>query len=310
MKKVIFASIIGVVVGAVGIVAGGMYWYEKLKSAKPRIAIDIPALTTFREATNITYCSPGGQDQKLDLYIPENKNKAFPLLVYVHGGSWQQGSKDAAAIASYMPQVARYGYVVASIDYRLVPEHTFPAPIEDTKCAIRFLRANADKYNIDTTQVGVIGESAGGYLATMASATGGTPVFATTEHARHSDKVQAAVNLFGPSTFTGVTANTRPTALAMAFLGGTDPGKANISPYVTKNTPPMLLVHGTKDSMVPFKQAELLAQALEGKQVPHKLIPVEGAGHGLTSVNDAAVTPTLGSIQGQIIDFLAKYLKS
>jgi acetyl esterase/lipase len=273
------------------------------------VSIDAPVLTSYHAENNITYCSPGGEPQHLNLYIPDNRDRSLPLLVYVHGGGWYTGSKDTATIAEYVPEVARLGYVVASVDYRLAPAHTFPAQIQDTKCAIRFLRAHARQYNIDPARVGMIGESAGGYLAAFAGATGDDARYKTAEYRNQSDAVQAVVDLFGPSTFTAVEARADAARMAQRFLGSASRTEASIAPHISSAAPPMLLVHGQEDTLVPFNQSQLLYDALRRAGRPVTFIPVANAGHGLQATPNTIIQPSLPALRGRITEFLAQNLK-
>ena len=286
-----------------------MYWWAQLKDTQVDVHIDTPLLTTYHAEHDITYCSPGGTDLKLNAYIPDNKDRTFPLLVYVHGGGWYTGSKDTAAIEQYVPEVARLGYVVASIDYRLAPAHTFPAQVEDVKCAIRFLRAQAARYNINPARVGIMGESAGGYLAAFAGATGDTPAYKTGEYRDESDAVQAVVDLFGPSTFIDEQATPAATRMARNFLSGADARGASVVTHVSKSTPPTLIVHGQDDQLVPYRQSQLLHSAIQAKDGKSTLVPVTNAQHGLSATPGRVTTPDLSSIRGTITSFLAEHLQ-
>lgn len=119
---------------------------------------------------DLEYVPNGHERNKLDLFVPEKADGPLPLIIWIHGGGWQNGSKDGCP-----PLRAGYterGYAVASINYRLSGHATFPAQIEDCKAAIRFLRANAEKYNIDPNRIGVWGASAGGHLVALLGTTG------------------------------------------------------------------------------------------------------------------------------------------
>lgn len=110
---------------------------------------------------DLTYVEGGHERNRLDLYLPEKAEGRPPLVVWIHGGAWQAGSKeDCAAV-----RLTAKGYAVASINYRLSQHAVFPAQIEDCKAAIRWLRANAAKYHLDPDHIGVWGSSAGGHLA-------------------------------------------------------------------------------------------------------------------------------------------------
>src|SRR5262249_8742983 len=129
----------------------------------------------FVAEIGVKYVPDGDSAQELDIYFPEKRaEKPQPLLVWIHGGSWQGGSKTQVP---YLSQLAR-GFIVASIEYRFSQKALFPAQIQDCQAAIRWLRANAKKYNIDPNRVGVGGASAGGHLAALVGVCGGKKAFA------------------------------------------------------------------------------------------------------------------------------------
>lgn len=202
-----------------------------------------------------------------------------------------------------MPQLRMYlaerNFVVASINYRTVPNARFPQPIEDVKSAIRFLKANSAKFGIDAEKIFVIGDSAGGYLTAFAAVTNGDKIFNVGENLEQSSKITAAVDLYGISDLTQIAANfpedVQPLydsagSIAALFVngipafGGVDGGikahplaaeKANPINYITKNSAPMLLMHGTADNVVSPAQTDLLFQALKnhGVEAERYLIP-------------------------------------
>ncbi|HYH74725.1 MAG TPA: alpha/beta hydrolase [Candidatus Saccharimonadales bacterium] len=308
MRKGILLTVFAII-ATLGLM-GGIGWaiYQQLADTEVSVKLETPLTTTYRSERDITYCSPGGMAQKLDLHIPDS-TKQYPLLVYVHGGGWYAGSKESAVATDYISEVARLGYVVASINYRLVPEYTFPSQIEDTKCAIRFLRANADKYQIDAARVGILGESAGGYLAALAGTSGNNTTFKTAEYAAESDDVQAVVDLFGPTTFVGTTASASATRMAKNFLGTADPTAASAGTYATQDDPPFLIVHGDADKTVPLEQSQLLHAQLQQVGVSSELLVVRNGGHGLSITDGQPLTPNLGNVRGSITAFLARHLK-
>jgi acetyl esterase/lipase len=187
---------------------------------------------------------------------------------------------------------------VASVEYRLLPKYRWPAQIEDVKCAVRYLRAHAKELNIDPSEIGAIGDSAGGHLVLLLGlmdpkddleGNGGSPGL--------SSKVQAVVNLFGPTDLRVWRALPegepgmekefgKNSEQLLADLVGTSDRAAPVvlqaSPvnYIDKADPPILTFHGTKDPIVPFEQAKLLHSALEKAGVRQKLVPIQDAGHG------------------------------
>jgi len=228
--------------------------------------------------TNVPYVTGAGPERQLDLYIPTNR-QGEPLVVYVHGGGWAAGDKAGDSINPNNLQWLWQGYAIASINYRLVGTALWPAQIEDCKAAIRWLKAHAREYGYNANRLGVVGESAGGHLAAMLGTTSGTRTFDVGENLDYTSEVACVVNLFGLSDIT------REPSVAARLLGSA--GKDNpelvqgASPvtYVHRDEPPMLIVHGTDDKLVPYEQAELLADAMDKAHAQYHFHTVVGGGH-------------------------------
>ncbi len=234
------------------------------------------------------------QSQMLDLYIPTKPAAGSqPLIVFIHGGAWLQGDKSEAKDLAML--LAHAGFATASINYRLSQEAAYPAQIVDCKNAIRYLRAHAAEYGLDPNKIGVWGVSAGGHLAallgTMSSSD--TPSFVP-----DSSAVQAVCDWCGPTDLVSVArqAGSRtkidyetPSGPVAKLLGGLASDKKDLavqaSPitYVSKGDPPIMIVHGDIDDLVPFSQSEEFIEKLKAAGVPAKLITVKGAGHNLDS---------------------------
>jgi len=261
---------------------------------------------------SLPYVSYGHERQKLDLYLPKAKTKKrLPLIIRVHGGAWLAGSKEQTGPLDYLDA----GYAVASINYRLSQHAIFPAQIEDCKAAVRYLRANAQKYNLDPNCFGAWGPSAGGHLVAMLGTTSDVNEFDVGEHLTVSSRVQAVVDYFGPTDFLqmdehrppdGQVHNT-PDSPESQLIGGyiqdnkEKVAKANPITYVTEDDAPFLIVHGDMDPLVPHHQSEILEAALKKVGVPVSFYTVKGAGHG--GFKDPNV-PKLTK------KFFAKYLKT
>jgi len=253
----------------------------------------------------------------LDIYRPkETPKKPMPAIVFIHGGGWRGGSKSGFKFAG---ELVGRGYVAASIDYRLSGVAKFPAAVEDCKCAVRWLRANAAKYNVDPNRIGVWGGSAGGHLSLMvACADAKAGLEGNGGSAGVSSRVQAACSWFGPtdlskrrSDFEGGAG----AAVVIAFIGATPEEKPELykqaSPisYVSKDDPPILLVHGDADRLVPIAQSEAMLAELKRAGVEASLIRVKNGGHGFMPVDAAATEPSLQEIVKRTIDFFDKHLK-
>ncbi|CAG1014889.1 partial Carboxylesterase NlhH, partial [Anaerolineales bacterium] len=241
---------------------------------------------------NLVYASLSKRNV-LDLYIPLDHEGPFPLVVWVHGGGWESGSKNNPP--EFQGVLA--GYALASLSYRLTDEASFPAQIHDVKAAIRWLRANAAAYNIDPEHIGVWGGSAGGHLVSMLGTTGGIPEMEDLSMGNpdQSSQVQAVVDWYGPSEISTLDEPTegcrsfnmdRPGSVVYKLLGcppGSCPDKAAAaSPitYVTPDDPPFLIQQGQRDCSVPYTQSQKLAKALEAVGVSVQLTLFPKAGHG------------------------------
>jgi acetyl esterase/lipase len=256
---------------------------------------------------DLTYYSPAGyRPLTLDLYVPattKNASKgAWPLVIYIHGGGWSGGhSRQAGAFEDFprvLASLAARGYVVASLNYRLSAEAKFPAPIQDVKAAIRWLRGHAASYGIDPSRTALWGGSAGGHLAALAATSCQVqalePVPDTMPGANApagGDCVQSAVIWYGVFDFAPVAAQPPIRQL----LGCTvepcsDQVVRGASPltYVKPEGPTMLLIAGTDDKVVNPDQSRQFDQALQKAGVSAKLILLPGVGHSF-------VGPTISS---------------
>jgi acetyl esterase/lipase len=234
---------------------------------------------------DLEYVRGGHERQRLDLYLPEKADRPLPVIVWVHGGAWLAGSKEGGGPAL---SFVRRGYAVASINYRLSQHARFPAQIEDCKAAIRWLRANAKTYGLDPDHIGVWGASAGGHLVALLGTSGDVKELEGKDGpADQSSRVQAVVDWFGPTDVTKMGgSHDGPDSPEARLLGGPvqenkeKAERANPIAYVTKDDPPFLILHGDKDTTVPFSQSELLEEALRKAGLDVTFRPVKGAGHG------------------------------
>lgn len=200
--------------------------------------------------------------------------------------------QDTFAFMPQLTQFAKSGYVVASIEHRTSHEAKFPAQIQDVKAAIRYLKANAEKYNIDPNRVGVWGDSSGGHLAALAGTSGGIEEFEGKDNLNQSSRVQAVVDWFGPTDF--VQMNKFPSQIdhdapdspeSMVIGGPIQENKekvknANPITYITPDDPPFLIMHGDKDPLVPYNQSVLLYDALKKSNHDVIMYKIKDAGHG------------------------------
>lgn len=244
---------------------------------------------------DIVYARIGDRKLLLDLCLPAKGTAPLPVIVWVHGGGWRGGRKNAGSRAR--PMLDR-GYAVVDVGYRLSGEAIFPAQVEDCKAAVRWVRANATKYGLDPGRIGAWGSSAGGHLVAFLGTAGDVKEFDTEANAEYSSRVQAVCDWFGPTDFLQMDKHSlegsrlihdAPNSPESLLVGGpiqNEPyraiaRKANPITYVTKDDPPFLIMHGDKDMSVPLHQSELLYDALKKAGAEATLYVVKGAGHGL-----------------------------
>jgi len=228
---------------------------------------------------------PGGPRHTLDLYVPEKSDKPLPLAIWIHGGAWAAGSKENCRALPLL----EHGSAVASINYRLTDTAQFPAHIEDCKAAVRFLRKQAAQYRLDPAHFGVWGSSAGGHLGALLGTSGDVKALEgdVGEYDDVSSRVQAVCDWFGPTDLSKMGgSHDAASSPESKLVGGLvqerrdQVAAANPITHVTKDDPPFLIMHGTRDPAVPFNQSELLEAALHQTGVESTLVPLDGAGHG------------------------------
>ena len=239
---------------------------------------------------DLPYAETENDRQRLNLFLPKQplENGPLPLVVFIHGGGWQNGDRRSG-IGMLAPLVASGKYAGASIGYRLTNEAQWPSQIHDCKAAIRFLRGNASRHGYDGDRIAVIGTSAGGHLVAMLGTSAGVPELEGNlgEFNDHSSRVKCVIDFFGPSDLATMGGwHNSPDSPEARLLGGAIPEKKvlarNASPiqYVTADDPPFLIIHGTADQTVPFEQSTHLHQKLTSVGATALLIPIEGGGHG------------------------------
>ncbi len=257
---------------------------------------------------NVRYL-PDNRKEKCDIYMPKNlpANIRAPAIVIIHGGGWKGGRKDAKRQVHLGKTLARYGYVCMSIDYLLCTNTpTWPQNLYDCKIAVKFLRANADRFHIDPKHIGAIGGSAGGHLAAMLAVTDSSNGLEPPNTYKNvSSKIQAAVVLYG---ITNLMA--WPRRYIADILGASKKENPELwkiaSPinHITKSDPPMLILHGMADKTVSYKQSLSFFQALSAKSIPSRLILIEGAPHAFQLWKKE-----YSNLMPVIIDFFDRNLK-
>lgn len=243
--------------------------------------------------------------QKLDIYLPNEGTGPFPVIISVHGGAFMMGDKADGQLTPMLAGLDR-GYAVVGVNYRLSGESVAPAAINDVKAAVRYVRANAEKYNLDPDRIAAWGGSAGGNLVSLAGTSGGVKALSDPAlgNSEVSDEIQAVVDWFGPIDFgamdeqftasgTGPANHDAADSPESKYLGAalnTVPAKvkeADPTTYITADDPPFLIQHGTNDANVPVEQSKdfsaALIKTLGAEQVTLRLL--DGASHA-----DAAFT--------------------
>jgi acetyl esterase/lipase len=250
-------------------------WSEAASSAPTQA--DIPYAT-----------SATGVPLKLDLYLPPSAGA--PLLVWLHGGAWENGNKSAMPLAPFVER----GFAVASLDFSPASKARFPGQVHEIKAAIRFLRAEAARYGYDASRIGILGASSGAHLAAVVGTSNGNAELegALGDHRDQSSDVQAIVSYFAATNLTTILAQSTPFGLnirepALQRLLGAPPKEAEAlaklaSPVfqVDRNDPPLLLLHGDQDPQMPINQSHELEGAYERQGLDVDFIVVHGAAHG------------------------------
>lgn len=273
---------------------------------------------------DIVYASIDGHELKLDLAVPKYLKTPAPAIVDFPGGAWRICNKSADDARFY----AKYGFIGVSVEYRTSDIALFPAAVHDCKTAIRWLRAHAGNYQIDTGKIGVTGISAGGYLAAMLGTSSGDRYLeGAGGFPEYSSAVQAVVDHFGPTDFL-TTIDTTGLGLrdfnndqfsenspAALFLGGIPsklPEKARqASPitYIDPNDPPTLIGHGEKDGMVVITHSQLFFDALKKAGIPTEFVRVKNADHQYRPYRwDVSISPSVAEISERTIRWFQQWL--
>ena len=256
----------------------------------------------------LEFAKPGGEALLLNLAAPKNAKAKRPAILCIHGGGFRAGKREGWDARCKL--LAERGYVAATLTYRLAPKSPFPAAVEDCKAAVRWLRANAEKYAVDPERIGVIGDSAGGHLAQFLGVTGGVAPFeGDGGNPSFSSRVACVVNYYGPSDLTKSYGKSVDAAEVLPlWLGGDDTKEHRrhilASPlyWVTPGAAPTLLIQGTEDKYVNHEQAVWMRDRLKAAEVEVEFLSLEGAGHGFKGADAEKAWKTA-------LDFLGRHLK-
>lgn len=246
------------------------------------VDVERPIPETIEEIKDIVYGRGGNRALHLDLYLPKQRETPSPAIIFIHGGAWQGGQRSDMRF--YCIEFAQQGYVTATITYRLSGDAPFPAAVRDAKCAIRWLRAHAEEYDVDPSRIAVSGNSAGGHLSMMAGFAQDPELEGEGGRRQTSSEVCGVVNFYGPTDLT--TSFAREQSAVIQFMGGKPYHDAKetyrqASPlmHLDERDPPTLTFHGTIDSTVPIAQADRLDKRMQELGLDHTYERYEGWPH-------------------------------
>jgi len=304
----------GIAVFLILLLLSGCDWMESSKKSYESIAVeDVVAKAHLSEAVEYSYVKDGHQRQKLDFYRYEGEEESKrPVVVWIHGGAWIKGNKGSIDPIAF--EVAGLGkYNLISINYRLADDESAPWPeiVYDVKAALRWIKLNSKKLGIDPDKIILMGESAGAHLAALAALSSGVEELDGDKNPGASTDVKAAVLFYGPYNMSSLAVQKNSAIksgmceepqysspiLELLDCPKTDEGRYNIdtcdlrdvraadpATYLDKSDPPVYLVHGEKDCIVPRGQSKALHDELDDVGVRNELISVEGGEHEVSSL--------------------------
>lgn len=289
------------------------------------IDIEKTAISSLKYWLDIDYVGDNAIGHKLDIHLPKNGKAPYPIIIAIYGSAWfSNSSKEAVFKEGLGQKLLEGGFAVVNVNHRSSDDARFPAQIQDIKAAIRFIKANSQKFSLDNTFIGVTGWSSGGHLTALTGATnttktnkiGGLDIDiegSLGKYTNENSRVNAIVDWFGPTDFLIMDqcgssfAHNEAKSPESSLIGGAiqeNAGKvalANPISYVNKNNPPFLIFHGDRDPLVPDCQSKKLYEKLQKEGVPSELVIVAGGGHGPGVMID--------KYYNQMIDFFEQEMK-
>lgn len=251
-----------------------------------------------------------GRPQELDMYFPTKGDidGPWPVVVYIHGGGWAQGDKTQGKWLANLLNPS--GYIVVLVNYRMYPDFYFPAFIEDPKCAVRFLRAHAERYSLDPNRIAAWGSSAGGHLVMLLGTTDKEPGWDVGEYPDQSSRVQAVVNIAGPADLS-VRGTPKLEPLMRLAFNALPEDRLSYSPiiYASADDPPFFIVQGDQDDVVPLQQSESMYNALTQAGVSAQLVIIQNGAHPMVPAGAKPMNPTPSEVLQMAYNFLEAILK-
>jgi acetyl esterase/lipase len=258
-------------------------------------------VTGLSSYNNLNYGTD--QAQQFDIYVPKNESTKLPLIIFLHGGAWIAGDKeDVSAIAKFL---ANQGFVVINMNYRLLPNFTYPAPMEDIQMVLQWVKQNSEQYGIDTAHIGMSGHSAGGHLIAL---------YALTQNESYITggstlpRVYAIAPMAGGFTLEGINiTSARREDTIIAWLKTADPQSLGLPIYRIENSDNVsfLLLHGSQDTNSPPAQSIMFHDELAAKGIPVELKIYPGRTH-LTLVSGI---PNNDEVSRDLVAFFNQNLK-
>jgi acetyl esterase/lipase len=302
---VLAASVVGVTTASDGFTGTGV----------PAAATAPSSLPAGRMST-VEYCRPAGIPLAMDIYTPATAAGPAPVALYIHGGGFILGNRKAAGAGTALANSAgalfgpvqrslnARGFIVASIDYRLMPATAWPAPITDAKCAVRFLRAHAAALGIDPLRISAWGSSAGGVLASLLGIAGSAGGFDVGQYLEQHSAVSHVVDMFGPADLTDLSEYdaVMRTSVRIGF-GSSAADRRAASPllYQPQGQPSFLILQGEQDAAA--HQTARFADRLRAAGLPVTYVGVQGTGHTLDTPGER---PGADELAATVVDFLAR----
>ena len=253
---------------------------QKVEYVMTKYKVEMPS--TFTSQLDVVYNTVGDWEGKMDLYLPPNEGKPTPIVINIHGGGWNHGSKEKqTGFKSFFKK----DVAVANMSYRLLDVATAPAAIQDVRSVILYIIRYAEKLNIDTNKIILQGGSAGGHLALVAGYIGDADLFDLDRTGVDTVRIAAVINKYGIADMVPFSTGDKAYRSAVRWLGdkaGDKEFMKSISGYhyINKNTPPTFVIHGDADPIVPYEQSVRLVEQLQKFGVETEFITVPGGGHG------------------------------